>query len=76
MKTWGTLPITVSLKIDKTVTPTVHGPHRQPRALIPRIVEKLKEMEDNGHITKVTEPTDWVSSMVVSERKGKLQICI
>ncbi len=33
-------------------------------------------MEDNGHITKVTEPTHWVSSMVVSERKGKLRICI
>ena len=36
---------------------------------------KLKEMEADGHITKVTEPTDWVSSMVTVVRNGKLRIC-
>ena len=30
-------------------------------------------MEADGHITKVTEPTDWVRSMVT--RIGKLRIC-
>ena len=32
-------------------------------------------MEADGHITKVTEPTDWVSSMVTAVRNGKLRIC-
>ncbi len=35
-------------------------------------------MEDNSIITKVTEPTDWVNSMVVVEKPetGKLRVCL
>ena len=36
---------------------------------------KLKEMEADGHITKVTEPTDWFSSMVTVVRNGNLRTC-
>ena len=32
-------------------------------------------MEADGHITKVTEPTDWVSSMFTVVWNGKLRIC-
>ncbi|XP_033121550.1 uncharacterized protein K02A2.6-like [Anneissia japonica] len=32
-------------------------------------------MERNGHITKISEPTDWVSSMVVVVKGNKLRIC-
>ena len=35
---------------------------------------KLKDMKADGHITKVTEPTDWVSSVVTVVRNGKLII--
>ena len=33
------------------------------------------EMEAGGHITEVTEPTDWVTSVVTVIRNGKLRIC-
>ena len=34
-------------------------------------------MELKGVIKKVTEPTDWVNSIVISRRKnGKLQVCL
>jgi hypothetical protein len=33
-------------------------------------------MEAAGHITKVQEPTDWVSSMVTVMKNGKVRICI
>ena len=33
-------------------------------------------MEANGYIVKVTEPTEWVSSMVVSIQRDKVRICI
>ena len=33
-------------------------------------------MEDFGYITPVKEPTEWVSSMVVSCKKDKIRICI
>ena len=54
----------------------VHGPRRQPAALLPKIVAKLKEMEKEGHLAKVTQPTDWVNSMVVSSRGEKIRICL
>ncbi len=75
-KATGDLPGTHSIKIDPTVTPVIHGPRRQPAALLPRIIEKLKEMESEGHIAKVTQPTDWVNSMVVATRKEKIRICL
>ena len=33
-------------------------------------------MEENGHITRVSEPTDWVSSIVTVYKNGKVRICI
>ena len=72
----GVMPGTCSIKIDPTATPVVHGPRRQPAALLPKIASKLKEMEKEGHLAKVTQPTDWVNSMVVSSRGDKIRICL
>ena len=58
----GAMPGTYSIKIDPTATPVVHGPARHPAALLPKILTKL---EKEGHLAKVTQPTDWVNSMVV-----------
>ena len=39
--------------------------------------EKLTELENKGILKKVTEPTKWVSSLVVARKpSGKLRICI
>ena len=51
----------------------VHAARRLPVALKERAINKLHEMEANGYIVKVTEPTEWVSSMVVSIQ---VRICI
>ena len=69
------MPGTYSIKIDPTAKPLVLGPRRQPAALLPKIVDKLKEMEKEGHLAKVMQPTDWVNSMVVSSRGEKIRIC-
>ena len=61
--TTGLLPGTYSLKTDPTVKPVVHGPRKLPHALAQRVKDKLREMEKDGHIKTVTEPTDWVNSM-------------
>ncbi|KAL9953968.1 hypothetical protein ACROYT_G041452 [Oculina patagonica] len=51
--------------------------HReQPAALLPKIVAKFKEMEQEGHLAKVAQPTDWVNSMVVSTGGEKIRICL
>ena len=72
----GAMPGTYSIKIDPTAKPVVHGPRRQPAALLPKIVDKLKEMEKEGHLAKVMQPTDWVNFMVVSSRGEKIRICL
>ena len=72
----GAMPGTYSIKIDHKATPVVHGPRRQPAALLPKIIAKLKEMEKEGHLAKVSQPTDWVNSMVVSTRGEKIRICL
>ncbi len=33
-------------------------------------------MEQDGFIKRVTEPTDWVSSMAVAQKKEKIRICL
>ena len=73
-KATGMLPGTYALRIDPTIPPVIHGPRRQPQALIPKIKAKLDEMERGQQITKVTEPTDWVSSLVEVLKKGKVEI--
>ena len=72
----GAMPGTYSIKIDPKATPVVHGPRRQPAALLPKIIAKLKEMEKEGHLAKLSQPTDWVNSMVVSSRGEKIRICL
>ena len=49
----GAMPGKYSIKINTTVKPAVHGPRRQPEALIPKIKEKLKEMGNEGHLAKI-----------------------
>ena len=38
--------------------------------------EELDRMEKLAVISKVDEPTDWVSSMVLVEKPGKIRICL
>lgn len=67
--------ITVHLKPNST--PKVHPPRRVPHALNDRVQEELKRMEKLDVIERVTDPTDWVNSMVVVEKpNGKLRICL
>ncbi|XP_013889783.1 uncharacterized protein K02A2.6 [Austrofundulus limnaeus] len=64
--------------IDPKAVPVVHPPRRVPLALRDRLKDELLNMEKQQFIVKVTEPTDWVSSMVAAEkpRTGKLRICL
>ena len=65
------------IKINPDARPVVHPPRKLPSALRDRVKNELQEMESRGIIKKVNEPTAWVNSMVVNEkRSGKLLICI
>ena len=56
--------------------PVQHTPRRIPVAIRDRVKEKLDDMEGKGIIAKVTEPTEWISSMVVVKTPKKIRICL
>uniref|UniRef100_A0A803SS84 Gypsy retrotransposon integrase-like protein 1 n=1 Tax=Anolis carolinensis TaxID=28377 RepID=A0A803SS84_ANOCA len=62
---------------DPTVVPVIQGCRRVPFAIHDRLKDTLDQMENMGVITKVVGPTDWVSSLVITEKKnGSLRICL
>ncbi len=66
-----------TIQVDKTVPPVVHPCRKVPFALKQQLKEELDRMESLGVIQKIDEPTEWVSSLVIVDKKnGKLRICL
>ncbi len=74
----GTFSGKCTIQIDPSAKPVVHPPRRVPVALRDRLKQELDRMEEQSIIAKVTEPTEWVNSMVVVEKPqtGKLRVCL
>lgn len=73
----GQMPGTYHIKIDKNISPVVHAPRRVPLALEDKLKKTLMEMERLEVITKQDQPTDWVNSLLVVEKKdGSLRLCL
>ena len=73
----GTLPKKHHITIDRSVKPVVHAPRRIPIVIKDKLKTTIDKMEKLNVIEKITEPTDWVSSMVVVEKaNGNLRICL
>ncbi|XP_055997848.1 uncharacterized protein K02A2.6-like [Ostrea edulis] len=65
------------IQLNSTVQPVVHPPRTFPAALRNELKASLDEMESQGVIGKVDEPTEWVNSIVCVEKSnGKLRICL
>ena len=63
------------IQIDGSVAPVVHPPRKVPFALKERLKAEVDRMETIGAIKNVTEPTEWVSSIVITEKKdGKILV--
>ena len=70
----GRLPGRHHVSVDKTVKPVVHASRKELRD---DVEKELTSLESERVVTKVTEPTPWVSSLVVvPEPNGTLRICI
>ena len=76
LETTGVLPGEYEIKLEEHAKGVVHPCRKFPPALNMKIKETLKEMEKEGHIEPVNEPTEWVSSMVVAVKKDKVRICL
>ena len=66
------------MKLKPDVEPVIRPARRVPVARQEKMKQKLEKMEQNGIIKKVTQATEWVSSMVAAEKKNtdELRICI
>ena len=73
----GTLPGTVHLQVDEAAQPVITPPRRVPTALKNKFKDELDRLEKLGVLATVDEPTNWVSSVVVTTKKsGQLRVCI
>ena len=55
----------------------MHPPRRVPEALKERLRKELDSLVMQGILAKVTEPTDWVNSLVcVTKSIGALRLCL
>lgn len=65
------------LTLKPDATPSVDACRRVPFALLDDLKKELEILEENNIIIKVEEPTDWVSSIVLTSKKnGKIRLCI
>ncbi len=58
------------IKLQPDAIPVVQPPRKLPVALRNRVFDALNDMESKGIIKPVTEPTAWVNSMVVNEKRS------
>ena len=66
------------IHIDPSVTPVIHGCRKIPIAVMDRLKDTLDDLIKADVIEQVTEPTTWVNSLVVTEKKDKkkLRVCL
>ena len=64
-------------ELTEGAVPKQDAPRTVPVALRDDLKKKLHEIEQKGHIAKVDEPTDLMSSAVlVKKRNGQLRVCL
>ena len=73
----GKFPGKFHITLKEDAHPTVQPPRKYPIQLKDEMKAELDRMETLNVITKVTGPTDWVSSLAFSRKpNGKLRICL
>ncbi len=70
------LPGEVHFELDPSVSPVQCAPRNVPVAMKEVVKAQLDAYQAEGHITDVTEPTDWISNMVIVKKPEKLRICL
>ena len=65
------------IKVDESVPPVQHAPHRVAIAFRPKLKEALDDLEAPGIKAAVATHTQWISFLVaVPKKTRKLHICL
>ena len=74
---YGRLEGKVSLEVDPSVQPVRMPLRKLPIPIRDRVAKELQHLEASGIIARVTEPTPWISSLLVTAKaSGDLRVCI
>ena len=66
-----------SITLEQNSSGKIDALHRVPLELKDRLKTKLDQMVKDGVITRETEPTDWVNSLIIREKpNGDIRICL
>lgn len=73
----GTIGPPYHIKLSDNAVPRIDGQRKIPFAMKDNLKIELERMEKLGIIERVTEPTEWVNSIVIVKKSnGKLRICL
>ena len=73
----GTLGPPLHISMNPNVTPIQAHPHRCPVAKEAKASDAIRDLEKQGILKKVTEPTAWISNSVYREKPdGSIRVCI
>lgn len=73
----GKFPEKVSIQLKENSVPVLHYKKRVPIALLDKLKLELLKMEQEGIISRVDYPTDWVNNLQIVEKpNGKIRICL
>lgn len=74
----GKLPVKYKMTLDPSVPPVIRPPRRVPKPMEGAVKDELKRMTKLGVIEPVEEATEWVSSMVATNKKNgsEIRLCI
>jgi hypothetical protein len=75
---YGKFEGTVSLKVDPSITPVGMPLRKLPIAIKDRVTAELQHLQNNGIIAPVTEPTAWISALLVvmKPKSDSIRLCI
>ena len=73
----GTLGPPLHISMNPNVTPIQAHPHRCPVAKEEKASDAIRDLEKQGILKKVTEPTAWISNSVYREKPDEsIRVCI
>ena len=73
----GRLESEYHIRLNSQIDPIQHAPRKVPVALREQLRKTLEELVQQDILAPVTQPTEWISSMVIVPKKdGKLRICL
>ena len=73
----GEMPGEYEIQLDPSVTPVQHRLRKVPVMLKDDVIVKLKQLEEQGVISRIDEPTPWISSLVsLRKPKGTIRPCL